>query len=189
MVGEFLHNTRSALDNLVWQLVLRSGATPSNRNQFPIFTDPARPPAQGRLDTMLRGVSADHRTVIEELQPYRGGHIHRLAKRALTILANLSNIDKHRYLHPAFGVIDPQNPAQAKIRSTHPLLEQRISPGLLYDGAEILAIRVAPEAKVIVEGKLTMDVAFGEPGVTVSLLDGVHQQAVRVVERFQPAFD
>jgi hypothetical protein len=104
-------------------------------------------------------------------------------------LVNLSNTDKHRYMTPAYGVIDPQNPAHVRIRSSHPLTGHRQSSGFLYDGAEIVAIRTAPEARVIVEGNLTLDVAFGESGVTVSLLDGVHQQVARVVERFAPAFD
>jgi hypothetical protein len=188
-VGEFLHNTRSALDNLVWQLVLANDETPWCKNQFPIFTKPWGVPNKKRIGEMLRGVGADERAFIEELQPNRGGHIHRVTKRALAVLANLSNIDKHRYLNPAFGVIDPQEPTHVKVRSSHPVDEIRPSAGFLYDGAEVIAVRTAPEARVVVEGKLTIEVAFGEPGVTVSLLDGIHQQVVHVVERLASAFD
>ena len=33
--GETLYNLRSALDHLVWQLVLRNGEEPGERNEFP----------------------------------------------------------------------------------------------------------------------------------------------------------
>lgn len=188
-VGEFLHNTRSALDNLVYQLVLLNEETPWEKNQFPIFIRPWGFPNTKRIGEMLRGVSDEHRAMIEELQPNRGPHIHHLAKRALTYLANLSNIDKHRYMNPAMGVVDPQNPSHVRVRSTHPVEDFRVSSGFLYDGAEIVALKTVPEASVIVDGKMTIEVAFGEPGVTVSLLDGIHQQVVRVVERFASAFD
>ena len=74
IVGEFLHNTRTALDNLVWQLVLVNERTPSHKNQFPIFTKPAGRLGrrQERLNEMLRGVSAEHRAAIEELQGTSG---------------------------------------------------------------------------------------------------------------------
>jgi hypothetical protein len=43
-VGEFLHNTRSALDNLVWQLVLANDATPGCKTSSPSSPNPgARP--------------------------------------------------------------------------------------------------------------------------------------------------
>src|SRR3989304_6763196 len=37
IVGDILHNIRSALDHLVWQLVLRDGHEPTTRNEFPIY--------------------------------------------------------------------------------------------------------------------------------------------------------
>ena len=102
-IGEFLHDLRSALDNLVWQLVLLNGETPWCKNQFPIYTE--RAPSQHRLDEMLRGVRADHRAQIEDLQAYHGEHVHVQIKAALAWLALLSNIDKHRFMHPILTVL------------------------------------------------------------------------------------
>src|SRR5438105_3861461 len=73
LVSEFLHLTRSALDNLVWQLVLANDAVPWCRNQFPIYTKAGKPSSARRLAGMLRGVSPDHAALIKELQPYTGG--------------------------------------------------------------------------------------------------------------------
>jgi hypothetical protein len=101
-IGEFLHDLRSALDNLVWQLVLLNGETPGHSNQFPIYTAPPQP---GRMEARLSGVRADHAAVIDELQPYHGEHVHRQIKAALGSLVLLSNIDKHRFLHPTIAVL------------------------------------------------------------------------------------
>jgi hypothetical protein len=188
-VGEFLHNTRSALDNLVWQLVLLNQREPWDKNQFPIYTNAAKPPSRRRLDDMLRGVGTDERTFIEELQPYLGEHLHRRTRVALKWLVTLSNTDKHRYLHPAVGVLDPLKVSTTTVASTHPMTDNRSSTHhLLQDGAELLAIRTSPDARVVMEGEVAFDVAFGHPQVTVSLLDGIHEQVGRVIERFASAF-
>src|SRR4051812_15728053 len=38
LMGEFIHNLRSALDHLVWQLALTTTDSPSDRLQFSIYT-------------------------------------------------------------------------------------------------------------------------------------------------------
>lgn len=101
IAGNIVHQCRAALDNLIWQLVIANGKEPrggSRGNQFPIFA---------RLDgnevftdkaaTALRGVHPDHRAAIEGLQPHKTpgwqGDDH-----PLTMLASLSNSDKHQVL-------------------------------------------------------------------------------------------
>jgi len=37
LLGDWAHNLRSALDHLMWQLVILYGGTPNRRTQFPIF--------------------------------------------------------------------------------------------------------------------------------------------------------
>ena len=39
LIGEILYNLRSALDHLVWQLVLANGQTPGRHNEFLIAVD------------------------------------------------------------------------------------------------------------------------------------------------------
>src|SRR5215467_14021897 len=46
LIGDCVHNLRSALDYLVWEM---AGADPNDRmTMFPIFTDPKRYPAEAK---------------------------------------------------------------------------------------------------------------------------------------------
>lgn len=109
VLGDILHNLRSALDHLVWGLTLENGHTPPanpiplasdwTKTQFPIYEfDPARgkgwdtkPPKQ------LWGVRPRYASAIEQLQPFFGGKD--IPSNPLWLLAQLSNIDKHRTIH------------------------------------------------------------------------------------------
>src|SRR5690242_6655870 len=55
IIGEVVHNARSALDHLVYQLVLLAGGVPHSSHQFPILDHPndwkgkvVQPPQQGK---------------------------------------------------------------------------------------------------------------------------------------------
>ena len=90
-IGDILYNLRSALDHLVWQLVLANRGTPSTRNAFPIFIDEGK--FKKESASKLRGVSDSAKDVIVGLQPCYGGDV------ALWALESLYNIDKHRHLN------------------------------------------------------------------------------------------
>ena len=95
LIGEMLYNFRSSLDNLLWQLVLSEGNTPTNRSEFPIFKDSARYEAgkKGKLG----GVSNAVATIIDRLQPcYSTGEMDYW--KFLWDLQVLNNADKHRHL-------------------------------------------------------------------------------------------
>jgi hypothetical protein len=105
IIGDIIHNWRSALDHLAYQLVIRNGETPDHRTQFPIFSkspfdaslysktkDAKR--ARERWDRQVRGMHPNDETAIKAWQPYNGGYgsdIH-----PLDALNQLSNWDKHR---------------------------------------------------------------------------------------------
>ncbi len=102
-LGDFVHNTRSALDHLVHQLVLLAGATPHGTHQFPILDHPndwigkvENPPQvgkKGQLDFICTGQVA----VIKALQPYEPA----TGLPRLLTLRRFSNTDKHRLIHAA----------------------------------------------------------------------------------------
>jgi hypothetical protein len=114
VLGDAIHNLRSSLDHLVFQLAIAhtSGVLNDERGiRFPIAANQASfEKAAGRA---LKALSAAHITIIESFQPYHpyqarlqyseqmGGHFHPLAK-----LQELSNRDKHRQ---ALGVVIPTN--------------------------------------------------------------------------------
>jgi hypothetical protein len=39
ILGEIIHDLRSSLDHVVWQLVIANGSLPGYWNQFPIFSE------------------------------------------------------------------------------------------------------------------------------------------------------
>ena len=89
IVGDCLYNLRSALDHLVYQLVLKNQSVPTTANMLPICNSPdgyIRQLKRGRLD----GVSAKAKAVIESLQPYKSGN------KTLWLLSALANVDKHQ---------------------------------------------------------------------------------------------
>jgi hypothetical protein len=94
LIGDCLHNLRSALDNLVCGLVrTRDQASSCAGRQFPIFTDPTNYLAHRKK--MLRGVPKEARILIDGLQPcQRANGTKELDP--LWILNALSNRDKHR---------------------------------------------------------------------------------------------
>jgi hypothetical protein len=186
-VGEFLHDLRSALDNLVWQLVLLNGETPWEKNQFPIYT---YAPERQRMDERLRGLRADHRAQIEELQPYPGPHVHRQIKAALVWLALLTNIDKHRFMHPTITVMR-EGDATTDILDATPNAGAEVlwTAGELDEGAELMRWRVTtPNTKVTLGGQMTFPIVFGDPRVDLDLLDTVRERVGQVIERFKPDF-
>jgi hypothetical protein len=102
IIGEFLHNMRSALDNLVYDLARSHRGDPLSKNiaggsQFPIFKD--RDQFLGKGMDQIRGIAPAAKTIIEGLQPYHRGE--KFAYHRLWMLRELSNADKHRLLHPA----------------------------------------------------------------------------------------
>ena len=102
MVGEIIHNLRSALDHIVRELViLKTGRTPrTNKNQFPIFEHQAG--FRGRGTKMfLHDVSPAGIALIESEQPFpkKDGGTGEGIDSPLWHVKELSDHDKHRTLH------------------------------------------------------------------------------------------
>ena len=95
-IGEILYNLRSALDHLVWQLVLANGQEPGHGNAYPIVDDEAKWPNAIRK---LRGVGQISEKRIHGLQPFTGGMNLPFDVGAFWMLQCLCNIDKHRHLN------------------------------------------------------------------------------------------
>ncbi len=95
IVGDFVHNIRSALDHLLCQLVILSGVTPDNGHQFPIFTsEPTGGKPLATWNRMTKGLRSDILDAVKKVQPYTSGD--RAKENALALLNGLSNEDKHR---------------------------------------------------------------------------------------------
>lgn len=140
---------------------------------------------------MLRGVSPAHRAVIEEVQPYLGPHLHRQIRVALAWLVLLSNIDKHRFMHPTLAVRREGEATAEILPDSTPRSGVEIvwTAGPLYDGAELMRWRVTTaNSEVKMGGQITFAIAFGERRVDLNLLDAVRERVGQVVQRFAPDF-
>lgn len=183
--GEIAHNLRSALDHLVWELIVHhTGSEPTHKTQFPIFKDEAN-----YRDHIIRGVSPEARTLIKSLQPFATGESH---KSPLWHLYLLSNFDKHRTLSLTCAAI-----AEAKLTYSgiapgmRVLVEHPIGP--LVDNALVLRLRfldpgdpfIVPIEQVKVDGPTRGYVAFDDPcpegAAGAPLLRALYEMGGRVV--------
>jgi hypothetical protein len=102
LIGEVVYQIRSAMDHLAFDLVkLNEGKIqlPLNWEEkccFPLWLKvPKKEPIYNCFDHILPGISKAAYTFIESVQPYRRVGI----SNALRLLAELSNVDKHRHLN------------------------------------------------------------------------------------------
>jgi hypothetical protein len=87
-LGDFLHNLRSVLDHLAWQLVIANGKNPG-RPMFPITLDADWFDTKG--NEHLTGVHPDAIAAIRALQPFDPSHT---GKKNLHPLWLLSELEK-----------------------------------------------------------------------------------------------
>ena len=150
-VGEIAYNLRSALDHLVYALVLDNGGTPSRQHEFPIFEDEER--YREAVPARLSGVAQDRLDLIEAFQPFRSRMGHHLL-----MLRLICNIDKHRHLN----VVNTHTSLDARLKEgiELPRLPSRVRGGtaLLYDVQ-------GTEHEDRVEPHVMVDVCFHDPEI------------------------
>lgn len=196
LIGDVVHNLRSALDHLAWQLVLLNGGEPSWRTQFPIYNDEEGfRRAQGG-QSQISGMSDEDQQLVEELQPFQ----HPAGEEKphhLVVLQSLSNVDKHRVVHTT---LVQTAGSQFRIHGLEDVSGiAGIAPqfGPLVDGAELARIGVVadgPEPRLTVDAELDLDVVFADedspvydenvPGVLLELREYVGELLGRFVPRF-----
>ena len=169
LLGEIVHNLRSALDQCVFQLAFNHTGIEHDRTMFPIFATAGdfRDKGKWRIENIGEGPKA----FIKSLQPYpeRSLPVH----HSLLDLNNLSNADKHRIAHLwglSFGI------GETKIATGARLIPTGLSK-VLHDGAEIC--RIIPESptdKMQVRGSLLATLSIANPtaarrGIPTNLWD------------------
>jgi len=206
VVGEFAHNLRAALDNLVWQIVLLRGGTPSGKTQFPIYES-----WEGYQSSiwMLRGVSADDRALIEAVEPFKHGE--HAPQSYLALLAWLNNVDKHRFVHAGCALPRP-TPIQVSYGEEGPdaglfpwnpfpvhdirkILGVRYAPMITSDDrTELARVRIetsGPNPEMKMEGNPPVDISLSDPHEALLILDlqRAHGLVSDIVEAFRPRFN
>jgi len=196
-LGDSLHNFRSALDHLTYQLALwNTGGHVSRpkRVQFPIVNDPGH--FKSARGDALCEVHPDHQAIIERFQPYNriaeglsiGPYFH-----SLGVLRDLDNADKYGLLNP---VLIPPTSLSAYTGNAQTIFRLgvqqastwavRIPPLAL--GAEL--IRATVPATVIaaetqMAGYITPRIVLPEGWPIHHIMDRVAALIIKVIGEFQ----
>jgi len=179
LLGDILHNLRSALDHLIWKMVELSGQTPDEENCFPIFNS-ARA-YEENSPKRLKGVTREMAARVDACRPYKEGN------RRLWMLHRLNILDKHRFLLTA---------CHAKLAHSwweHATSEGRVllsgsAPFPLSNG-DILATVETKHARSL--ESFLIDVAINEPEVVsgvplVVLVKLLSSEVQIVINQFVP---
>jgi hypothetical protein len=167
IIGDCLHNLRSALDNLAYELAVRHhGTSPlperfDRRSEFPIFGDREWKAHERR--NKIGCIHPKAHAIIKRLQPYNNGD--EFASHPLWQLHELSNMDKHRAPHITQVAVSAwaDNPHTPHVPGTI-----TINLGPFEDGAEIASYtpRTSPvegfDPHVHMEPLLTFGIFFGK---------------------------
>lgn len=138
LIGDVLHDVRSALDHLAWQLALLNGPPPEH-TAFPIFRDPClyaettrkgKPTRRSGL-RKVEGLAPFAQAAVEVCQPYRDPI--EPDKNPLWTLHVLNNADKHRVVQP---MLMQTNQLAVPFRPLTPAPANSISVALNHDPLE-----------------------------------------------------
>lgn len=177
LIGDFLHDVRSALDHLFWELVRRRnyGHEPpvGTRATFPIFPNKGRFWRKRKTEswTGLSGASAllqvpgDARSLILEVQPYQDGN--RAQNHPLWWLHSVSNIYKHKTLHYVTQALVTGGYTSVKQRNVR-LGDFASASGVLLPGGRVIGTlgftQLAEDAYLEVEPQFGFAETFAEGG-------------------------
>lgn len=160
ILGDAIHNLRSALDHLARQIVEANGGTPNDDTAFPIFYD--RESFEARFEGKVHGARKDVLKLIEILKPYKAGN------KLLWALHRFDMIDKHRLLITT-AALAPLVVAQLGGSTPlegfplYPDGRRRICPpGIIKDGQELYRLPPSLRPNVYNDPRFGFEIGFGE---------------------------
>lgn len=187
ILGDCVHNMRSALDHLACALVIANNCTPTQYTAFPIGSSEThfRTSAIGRI----KGASDAAVKLVESLKPYNRGNV------LLYRLHMVDIADKHQALIPVavannmFGTrTDVRNVHELHIAWRDTLLRKRPP---LKDGDEIFSFRRSnePNFQDNSQFQFGFEIAFGESQVfdrepVIPTLYDLFHMTNGIIERF-----
>lgn len=202
ILGDCIHNLRSALDHLICQVTLLDlpdGASSDgvcDKTQFPIICDGERK-FEDRAKRMIPGLNADHRALVKHLQPYHAGNdAHR---HPLAVLASLSNADKHRLVNPTYSFMASDTRESLLGFSNDQMSAAGIAETRIIESGERLQqdtpwlrFRFRSDAPAPVEVKvganLTIGIGLGDVGLDLEQFKGFAESIWQVIEAFMRDF-
>ncbi len=201
MLGECVHNLRSALDHLVCQLTLLNGGTIEDcaQTQYPIASK-GEAQFEAMANRRIPGLSKRHRAMVKMTQPYKAGG--RAAFHPLGVLAELSNADKHRLINPAYSILKSDTDSVLD-RLVGSYEEDGPSPvhswWMLQRGSRLehdaAWFRIRFDRAVLTErvdvqmgGNLRLGIAFGEIGMDADSYRHIGEYVRKIIEAFMRSF-
>ena len=184
IVGDLIHNARSAIDNAAWTLMCaEKGVAFAQRNAYSVSYPIHWTIDKFRRSFMAQNLSGARRLAITEMQPYEREMEHP-ERDALWVLNKLSNIDKHQAFHiVTFIGMD------STVRTDPPLSEGEIrfvTKGPLSVGVEIMeftATRPLLYCPIEVVNRITAQICLLAPeNVNVPLDVGITELIKRARE-------
>jgi hypothetical protein len=196
--GDAVHNLRSALDHLVWQLVEANGGKPNSKTEFPIFENAKEYVA--KKAGKIQGIGNKAIDLIDSIGPYKERRI------SLWWLHKLDILDKHRTLlaagirpmgHSASprlkekiaeGMRTASFPNQAVRNISQLFVAIPIVGGVLKDGDVLIT---GPDSEVQDNMEFVFYVALNEPGIIeprpiVPVAQSIAKDVNRVVSILKP---
>lgn len=196
IIGEIIHDLRSALDHVVWELViLTTGRPPGlpSKNQFPIFKSKEGFRDRG-VNPQLACVKQEAVDLIASEQPYDKGY--GVINDPLWHLAELSNADKHRTLHLTGSLLTafnckfgPPKVKTALVQELEVFKSGPIQQSFVLRRFRVLGIRGWPYLTNEMRGNLQMAVAFDERtpvvgrAIVMQTLVEIYQRVYMVLSR------
>lgn len=115
LVGDCVHNLRSALDNLVYGLARLKADPPSDPRgiHFPIFTSKEAFEKSGSVKSTLTQLPDHAAELVTAWQPFHRENSDHIAADALNLLHHLSNQDKHRLPQVVLLSVNRKRPVSA----------------------------------------------------------------------------
>lgn len=199
LVGDVLHNFRSALDQLVFELAfMDTGGTEIETTQFPASRCLANFNGLRVQQRLLSGLTTRHRATIKRFQPYRGWDGD--GPHPLALLDDLSNDDKHRVVQPALicpneitaSFPPPSGWHDCSVDRTRPVTGRNIVGRPLDIETEFLRVPIlitGPEPNVEMEYKGSISVGFRNGVSVLDALESIAEYARRVVTALEPEFE
>jgi hypothetical protein len=158
IAGDVIHNLRSALDHLAYQLVYANGATHTKQTAFPIWDSAAEYKAQRAR--RVKGMAQAAIDAIDAIEPYQGGrgaglwvlHYLDIADKHHALLTPLINVTEASFTLPGYW----ERSYKGVGGVSFPIFGKSLKEG------DVVATR---EAAVDNDMNITLDVAFTEPDV------------------------
>jgi len=166
VIGDCLHNIRSALDHLFWALVLLKHPTGSPQGathaMFPIYRDVNT--FKGKKYQIEEWVGQDITAMLERMQPFAS----KLDPHPLLFIHENNIEDKHKLLIPVLGAVrSAQTLIKTKPGSSPPEFKVTQGPNALVNGAElgrlivkspesVVDVYYSPSVRVCLERKAVM---------------------------------